>query len=406
MLVNMLNPDPDQRPKVKELLESDLMKLIEKIENEKENKNKIQELVKEKQIVIRERDKVTFERDQALNEKQIEMNEKERIQTEISIERKEKEIIVAERDIALNEKQVSVSEKVQYQQRAECAETLVHRLQEDIIRLENEVNREKEEKIKALTERDREKTDKEKERDEKLKEKTRADLAFVEVLRLSIENNQLKQQLERIEQIQASPKVQLNPNKTSTQKILVMPSSKPKQISPGTTQTYEFSVENDFNNFLAVNTTMNEGIYYFEICVDNHVSTYNFAVGIFDASDILQFNEYFKNDENKDKIVSYTNAGFIDHFNHKIYGNQSFRIGQRVGAEVNLDSNPRQLTFFVDGQEQKNCVINIPRRVRFWAYLQENDTSDTRITFEKHTSSLAHGVEGQKTWKWGKQWKQ
>ncbi|KAA6398531.1 MAG: putative NEK/NEK6 protein kinase [Streblomastix strix] len=70
-----------------------------------------------------------------------------------------------------------------------------------------------------------------------------------------------------------------------------------------------------------------------------------------------------------EKIVYYRKMGDIGHNGGNwVVGNQPFIFAQQnVAMELNMDSNPRTLTFFVNDEEQPNYVTNIPQVVRFWA---------------------------------------
>ncbi|KAA6382393.1 MAG: hypothetical protein EZS28_022079, partial [Streblomastix strix] len=90
--------------------------------------------------------------------------------------------------------------------------------------------------------------------------------------------------------------------------------------------------------------------------------------------------------------------------NHEVSGNASFKCGQRVAAEVNM--NYKILRFFVDGIEQPNYDVNIPPAIRFFAFLWQEGSSFevTQFINIPSTSSSASGVEGSRSWEWGKEW--
>ncbi|KAA6381319.1 MAG: hypothetical protein EZS28_023155 [Streblomastix strix] len=68
--------------------------------------------------------------------------------------------------------------------------------------------------------------------------------------------------------------------------------------------------------------------------------------------------------------------------------------------------NQRKAYFFVDGEEQKNFVFNIPQEIRFYAFVQQQNSSFEVTKFEMLQKSSACGVVGSKGWEWGKEWKQ
>ncbi|KAA6390815.1 MAG: hypothetical protein EZS28_013660 [Streblomastix strix] len=71
---------------------------------------------------------------------------------------------------------------------------------------------------------------------------------------------------------------------------------------------------------------------------------------------------------------------------------------------LNMDSNPRTLTCFVDDAEQKNFVSNIPSAVRFYAFISCIGDSFKITKFEKLSVPTSLHGEGSRSWKWGKKW--
>ncbi|KAA6357176.1 MAG: hypothetical protein EZS28_047297, partial [Streblomastix strix] len=127
-------------------------------------------------------------------------------------------------------------------------------------------------------------------------------------------------------------------------------------------------------------------------------------IGIADSTVVFQPNEQACFSGNKEKTVCYYYDGHLRHINLWGPDNQGFRSGQRIGAEVNMSSSPRKLTFFVDDVEQKYYVINIPQAIRFWSFIIEPNSSFIVTRFERRSSSSAHGVTGSRALEWGKQW--
>ncbi|KAA6368425.1 MAG: hypothetical protein EZS28_036047 [Streblomastix strix] len=70
---------------------------------------------------------------------------------------------------------------------------------------------------------------------------------------------------------------------------------------------------------------------------------------------------------------------------------------------LNMDSDPRTLTFFVNGEEQKYFVSNVPDSVRFWAYILDKGASFKILKFESLSSPKAQHEES-RALKWGKEW--
>ncbi|KAA6369141.1 MAG: hypothetical protein EZS28_035332, partial [Streblomastix strix] len=149
---------------------------------------------------------------------------------------------------------------------------------------------------------------------------------------------------------------------------------------------------------------ISDGIVYYESVFEKH-DRYNFGIGIADSTVVFQPNKEPGEDENKGKTVRYWRSGQLWHIN--VYGspwNQNFVCGQRIGAEVNMSSSPRKLTFFIDDVEQQYYVINIPQAIRFWSYIYDPNSSFRVTRFERRSSSSAHRVKGSRGLEWGKEW--
>ncbi|KAA6373568.1 MAG: hypothetical protein EZS28_030906, partial [Streblomastix strix] len=105
------------------------------------------------------------------------------------------------------------------------------------------------------------------------------------------------------------------------------------------------------------------------------------------------------------KIVAYDYyQGRICHIGDWIEGNAEFRTGARVALELNMDSTPRTLTFFVNDVEQMNYVSNIPAAVR--ANLHVKDDAFKVLKFEALSEPTAKHGAGSRVWKYGTKWKQ
>ncbi|KAA6397075.1 MAG: putative kinase domain protein [Streblomastix strix] len=235
--------------------------------------------------------------------------------------------------------------------------------------------------------------------------------------RLTAEVTRLNHELSRRETILATPKAQ--PKQTPT------PTLKPKQallqiISSSQPITVNLNVPIGMNGHkeqnifihditnnactISTNPVISDGIVYFETVFENHEGLQGFGIGIADSSVVFQPNKGPWEDGNKGKTIRYRDDGWILHINQGPI-NQSFKCEYKVGLEVNMSSNPRKLTFFVNDVEQKNYVINIPYAIRFWAYIWEAISSFTVTKFEKRSSSSSHGIAGSRSLEWGQyQW--
>ncbi|KAA6353041.1 MAG: hypothetical protein EZS28_051432, partial [Streblomastix strix] len=106
-----------------------------------------------------------------------------------------------------------------------------------------------------------------------------------------------------------------------------------------------------------------------------------------------------------EKIVGYYNIGKIDHIGDWIEGNAKFyKTGDRVALELNMDSSPRTLTFFVNDKEQPNYATNIPVAVR--AFLWEKGVAFKVLKFEALSAPTAKHGAGSRAWEYGTKWQQ
>ncbi|KAA6380559.1 MAG: hypothetical protein EZS28_023914 [Streblomastix strix] len=127
-------------------------------------------------------------------------------------------------------------------------------------------------------------------------------------------------------------------------------------------------------------------------------------VGIEDESVRYGRNEW-PSDRGWDKIVDYDCSGDIKHIGDQIGGNSEFDNGSRIEMEMNMESNPRSLTFFFDDKEQPNFVINIPKAVRIFCFIYYQGASFKINKFEFLSTPTARHGEGSRAWEYGKEWK-
>ncbi|KAA6356002.1 MAG: hypothetical protein EZS28_048471, partial [Streblomastix strix] len=130
-----------------------------------------------------------------------------------------------------------------------------------------------------------------------------------------------------------------------------------------------------------------------------------YAVGIADESV-----RYGRNEPPQikgwDKIVEYHCDGGIRHIGIYFKGNSEFSTdGSRIGMELNMDSKPHSLTFFINDEEQPNFIINIPNAVRIWCHTLQKSASFKFTKFEFLSTPTARHGEGSRAWEYGKQWK-
>ncbi|KAA6375855.1 MAG: hypothetical protein EZS28_028618, partial [Streblomastix strix] len=161
--------------------------------------------------------------------------------------------------------------------------------------------------------------------------------------------------------------------------------------------TFIHTDENENYSVVLFDPVISKGIYKIKIL--NVIDLQ--GVGIADQSVQYGRNEWPDDSQYENRIVYYMRNGQIQHQKDKIEGNTNFLLNnQCVSMEVNMDSNPRMLTFFVDDKEQPNFVIDIPNSVRFWLNSQFKV-----IGFEKLSSPSAKHGHGSHGFQFGKKWK-
>ncbi|KAA6400713.1 MAG: putative NEK protein kinase [Streblomastix strix] len=162
-----------------------------------------------------------------------------------------------------------------------------------------------------------------------------------------------------------------------------------------------YTNKNENSCMILLNPVINRGIVKIEVLGVKNLQD----VGIADESVRYGRNEY-PEIRGWDQIVNYSCNGDIQHIDgYPIWGNSNFRInGSRIGMELNMESNPRTLTFFIDDEEQPNYVTNIPNAVRIWCYMDDQLASFKTAKFEFLTKPTAkHGGESY-AYEYGTEW--
>ncbi|KAA6367137.1 MAG: hypothetical protein EZS28_037336 [Streblomastix strix] len=190
--------------------------------------------------------------------------------------------------------------------------------------------------------------------------------------------------------------------------IQITPAFIIKEESQGRLQGMQFIHSDQYaETTIAIDPIITEGISRVEI-VFQDTRGYCFSLGIADASCSFDADNEPSDDGNDKNIVQYLHGleyGEINHIARNTIGNERYDDGQRIAIEVDMTTDPRRATFFVDNVEQPNYVIGIPSEIRFWVYTWEKLSSFTILKFEKLVQSTAKGVEGSKALEWGKEWK-
>ncbi|KAA6376829.1 MAG: hypothetical protein EZS28_027644 [Streblomastix strix] len=374
ILEEMINLDYTKRPTVKSLLEIETMQLVAMIEKSKEQKGSEQE-------------------NEQMNKENNELKAKVR---SLEVE-KEKEKDRA--DLSEQENQKALSE---------------------IDKLKQKVNLTEQEKQKAQSERDQEKrrADTEHAENDKLKQEKQKELqekqkSQFEVTRLTTEVQQLKSEISKLRPLTTSPKEQQKPEP----KLQQIQKSVPSSLSTITYQSiipdsdHVIQQENKIirtnkgkYSTVAFDPVITSGIVRFGGFFERH-SISLFIIGIADASAVFGSDECPWDGYNEKKTVCYWYNGRISHIGGEISGNSSIELNKSVSCEVNMNISPRTLTFFYDNQEQGLSVRNIPSSIRFWVFLQHENSSFTINRFENVQYSSAKGVSNGKVFEWGKEWK-
>ncbi|KAA6396142.1 MAG: hypothetical protein EZS28_008329 [Streblomastix strix] len=97
-------------------------------------------------------------------------------------------------------------------------------------------------------------------------------------------------------------------------------------------------------------------------------------------------------------ILCFFHTGDLVHVGDFNAWNTPFNSGDSVAMELNMDSNPRSITFFVNNVEQINCIINIPEAVRFWAYFLQPSSSFQVIKFEYLSQPTAKHIRSKNSY--------
>ncbi|KAA6395144.1 MAG: hypothetical protein EZS28_009332 [Streblomastix strix] len=158
-----------------------------------------------------------------------------------------------------------------------------------------------------------------------------------------------------------------------------------------------FTLNNRNHSTILFDPLIRNGVFRFEVLNINSL----WEVGIADES-VKYGRKEFPDARGQDKIVEYYNVGWTRHIGDNILGNAEFNNGDRATQELNMDSNPRTLSFFVNDVEQPNYFTNIPAAVRAFLYVKGN--SFKVLKFESLSAPVAVNGAGSHSWEWGKEW--
>ncbi|KAA6375730.1 MAG: hypothetical protein EZS28_028742, partial [Streblomastix strix] len=123
----------------------------------------------------------------------------------------------------------------------------------------------------------------------------------------------------------------------------------------------QFTKTNDKDSTILFDPVIKSGIIYFEVLNVGKLR----GLGIAEESVHYERGQEPR-DAGKEKVVGYRYDGRLHHIGNFIHGNYRITDGHHLGMELNMDSNPRTLTYFLDGSEQNMYATNIPASVRVW----------------------------------------
>ncbi|KAA6363437.1 MAG: hypothetical protein EZS28_041036, partial [Streblomastix strix] len=248
--------------------------------------------------------------------------------------------------------------------------------------------------------------EKEKLFDEKEKQKKQAEDAQAEIARLKEQlasKENIQTPILKVETEEPKPKVVIEPPKskqTSTSPISV-------EYTPLNPSTEDVQISGD--TFNHTNNGENNAVILFDPLISSGFARIEFlnikkfeGVGVADESV-----HYERNDGplKQFKIVTYWEHGILKHVGEDIGGNNSFYDNHRVALELNMQSNPHTLNFFVDDKQQPNYVVNIPNSVRFFAYFYNQQSQFKVLKFERLSAPTSKRIEGCRALEWGKLWR-
>ncbi|KAA6404018.1 MAG: hypothetical protein EZS28_000449 [Streblomastix strix] len=193
----------------------------------------------------------------------------------------------------------------------------------------------------------------------------------------------------------------------------------PKMILPNgeiksTIKGNSFIHTNEEDSFCTVliDPILTEGVELIEFIFHGHEDEL-FSVGIAESSKVFGQYESPYGRMNNQLIMNIKQLkGELSHIirdnklSYPVLGNSPFHCEQKVSIEVDMNTTPRTLTFFIDGEEQKNSVISIPKSIRFFACILKQGSSFEISKFQRLTYSKASGVKQSLAWIWGEMWKQ
>ncbi|KAA6369237.1 MAG: hypothetical protein EZS28_035235 [Streblomastix strix] len=120
--------------------------------------------------------------------------------------------------------------------------------------------------------------------------------------------------------------------------------------------------DNDFLSTILFKPAITSGIVRFEVINIKQLE----SVGIADET-VSYDRDDFPLLKGFEHVVEFVAEGSVyNSTDYGIQGNSAYKENDRVALELNMDSDPRTLTFFVNNKEQPNYIFNVPEEVKFF----------------------------------------
>ncbi|KAA6369007.1 MAG: hypothetical protein EZS28_035466 [Streblomastix strix] len=178
----------------------------------------------------------------------------------------------------------------------------------------------------------------------------------------------------------------------------------PIEYTPKISSTEDVLINDDTFQLISTNLTtilfdpiLKNGIFRLEIINEMKLQ----AIGICDDS-VYFIQNVSPQIKEMDKKVYYHFSGSLGHKTEQVKGNAKFEQNNcHIALELILNNQQQNsLTFFVQGQEQPNYVINIPNSVRLWVCLTQKGSSFKITKFERVQFPTAKHLGSSRGWEY------
>ncbi|KAA6387319.1 MAG: hypothetical protein EZS28_017155 [Streblomastix strix] len=103
-------------------------------------------------------------------------------------------------------------------------------------------------------------------------------------------------------------------------------------------------------------------------------------------------------------VAGWKPTGCLSHLGDSVYTDSKYSDGDVVALELNMDSDPRTLSLFVNGKMQNDFITHVPDAVRFWAHISKIGDSFKVLKFERLPNPTGVHCEESREWKYGEDW--